>query len=155
MLEWGDSFAFSFCRTKIEVADNVRAVGAAVHRTAATEIRVSRRKRKPQARHEPFLRFWSEWGDSNSRHPAPKAGALPTALHPVMKLFEDCCICFGAAACFVRPPSCLPIPARCSRSPIGTLPRKRLAASATGSASALSPKQARYQLRYTRLFDCG
>ena len=25
---------------------------------------------------------WSEWGDSNARHPAPKAGALPTALHP-------------------------------------------------------------------------
>ena len=31
--------------------------------------------------------FWSEWGDSNSRHPAPKAGALPTALHPDMKLW--------------------------------------------------------------------
>ena len=25
---------------------------------------------------------WSEWRDSNPRHPAPKAGALPTALHP-------------------------------------------------------------------------
>ena len=25
----------------------------------------------------------SEWQDSNLRHPAPKAGALPTALHPV------------------------------------------------------------------------
>ena len=24
---------------------------------------------------------WSKWRDSNSRHPAPKAGALPTALH--------------------------------------------------------------------------
>ena len=30
---------------------------------------------------------WSEWQDSNLRHPAPKAGALPTALHPVIKLF--------------------------------------------------------------------
>ena len=34
----------------------------------------------------PFLAvfpvFWSEMGDSNSRHPAPKAGALPTALIP-------------------------------------------------------------------------
>ena len=29
-----------------------------------------------------FLAFWSEMGDSNSRHPAPKAGALPTALIP-------------------------------------------------------------------------
>ena len=26
--------------------------------------------------------FWSEWRDLNPRHPAPKAGALPTALHP-------------------------------------------------------------------------
>ena len=34
-----------------------------------------------------FLVFWSEMGDSNSRHPAPKAGALPTALHPGIKLF--------------------------------------------------------------------
>ena len=36
----------------------------------------------------PFLAvfpvFWSEMGDSNSRHPAPKAGALPTALIPVI-----------------------------------------------------------------------
>ena len=31
---------------------------------------------------------WSEWGDSNSRHLAPKASALPTALHPVMKFFQ-------------------------------------------------------------------
>ena len=32
--------------------------------------------------------IWSEWGDSNSRHLAPKASALPTALHPVMKFFQ-------------------------------------------------------------------
>ena len=31
-----------------------------------------------------FRLLWSEWRDSNSRHPAPKAGALPTALHPVI-----------------------------------------------------------------------
>ena len=35
----------------------------------------------------PFI--WSEWGDSNSRHLAPKASALPTALHPDMK-FSNC-----------------------------------------------------------------
>ena len=46
------------------------------------------------------------------------------------------------SACFVRPPSCQPIPGHYSRPPIGTLPRNRLAASATGGASALSPKQA-------------
>ena len=31
--------------------------------------------------------FWSEWGDSNSRHLAPKASALPTALHPDNLIF--------------------------------------------------------------------
>ena len=30
---------------------------------------------------------WSEWGDSNSRHLAPKASALPTALHPDIQFF--------------------------------------------------------------------
>ena len=29
--------------------------------------------------------FWSEWRDSNARLPAPKAGALPTGLHPDLK----------------------------------------------------------------------
>lgn len=29
-----------------------------------------------------FQELWSEMGDSNSRHLAPKASALPTALHP-------------------------------------------------------------------------
>ena len=31
--------------------------------------------------------FWSECGDSNPGPPAPKAGALPTALHPVIQIF--------------------------------------------------------------------
>ena len=30
---------------------------------------------------------WSEWWDSNPRHPAPKAGALPTALIPDIRFF--------------------------------------------------------------------
>ena len=29
---------------------------------------------------------WSEWRDSNSRHPGPKPGALPTGPHPDIKL---------------------------------------------------------------------
>ena len=29
---------------------------------------------------------WSEWRDSNSRHPGPKPGALPTGPHPDMQL---------------------------------------------------------------------
>ena len=34
-----------------------------------------------------FKAFWSECGDSNPGPPAPKAGALPTALHPVIQFF--------------------------------------------------------------------
>ena len=30
---------------------------------------------------------WSEWRDSNPRHPHPKCGALPTALHPDIPFF--------------------------------------------------------------------
>ena len=45
--------------------------------------------KKNSAKSKDFTEFWSEWGDSNSRHPAPKAGALPTALHPVIK-FSNC-----------------------------------------------------------------
>ena len=33
---------------------------------------------------------WSEWRDSNSRHPGPKPGALPTGPHPDIKLREKC-----------------------------------------------------------------
>ena len=37
---------------------------------------------------KPFLLIWSEWRDSNSRHPGPKPGALPTGPHPDIKLRE-------------------------------------------------------------------
>ena len=32
--------------------------------------------------------IWSEWRDSNSRHPGPKPGALPTGPHPDIELRE-------------------------------------------------------------------
>ena len=35
-----------------------------------------------------FCQSWSECGDSNPGPPAPKAGALPTAQHPDMKLWN-------------------------------------------------------------------
>ena len=35
-----------------------------------------------------FVPTWSEWRDSNSRPPAPKAGALPTAQHPDVIRFK-------------------------------------------------------------------
>ena len=40
-----------------------------------------------------FLYRWSEWRDLNPRHPAPKAGALPTALHPVIQFFIRLGLC--------------------------------------------------------------
>ena len=56
-----------------------------------------------------FKERWSECRDSNPGPPAPKAGALPTAQHPVMKLGDP--------------------------------------------AGRILPNQARYQLRYTRIFN--
>ena len=44
------------------------------------------RVKKP-LKSDDFRGFWSEWGDSNSRHLAPKASALPTALHPDIQFF--------------------------------------------------------------------
>ena len=43
-------------------------------------------KKNPSKSYD-FDGFWSEWGDSNSRHLAPKASALPTALHPDIQFF--------------------------------------------------------------------
>ena len=44
------------------------------------------RVKKP-LKSDDFRGFWSEWGDSNSRHLTPKASALPTALHPDIQFF--------------------------------------------------------------------
>ena len=56
-------------------------------------------KRRKTAISGGFSYFWSEMGDSNSRHPAPKAGALPTALIPVIYFY----------GCFVGAPKALSI----------------------------------------------
>ena len=50
----------------------------------------------------PILLIWSKWRDSNSRHPAPKAGALPTALHldKYGKIHSK--NCFGRPVCGKR-----------------------------------------------------
>ena len=54
------------------------------------EIRFSIRKTKIPMEpciHDSIGR-WSEWRDSNSRHPGPKPGALPTGPHPDIELNE-------------------------------------------------------------------
>ena len=98
-----------------------------------------------------FLRkvFWSEWGDSNSQHPAPKAGALPVALHPVILLFSFPLSSVFLPALSALVTTCRPRSFLCPPTP--SFPCYDLASSATGGASAIAPKLARCQLRYTRL----
>ena len=79
---WENPSAVTVILTHIE---NAKWVSRTNHRTINTE--------KPPFL-AVFLIFWSEMGDSNSRHPAPKAGALPTALIPVI-YFSGCFV--GAA----------------------------------------------------------
>ena len=114
--KWGDSVAFRFCGKrpsgetqwlsafggkrpsgetrlhflpvgkKIEVATSVCTGGSNMPLAYCDLIfRVSPRIKNKRWQ-KPSLIFWSKWRDSNSRHPAPKAGALPTALHLDMKL---------------------------------------------------------------------
>ena len=47
---------------------------------------IAQKVMKTASKHQFRGGFWSEWGDSNSRHLAPKASALPTALHPDIQL---------------------------------------------------------------------
>ena len=49
-----------------------------------TEMLIEVNKTADFIRNQPF--YWSEWGDSNSRHLEPKSSALPTGPHPDMKL---------------------------------------------------------------------
>ena len=51
------------------------------------KIYFQRKVKTASFQHENW-RFWSEWRDSNSRHPGPKPGALPTGPHPDIKLRE-------------------------------------------------------------------
>ena len=85
---WGNPSAVTITLTHIEKAKWVSHPNC---RTISTE--------KPPFL-AAFLIFWSEMGDSNSRHPAPKAGALPTALIPVIYF----------CGCFVGAPKCGAVP---------------------------------------------
>ena len=50
--------------------------------TQTASNRQTNQKKSNQTTRARFDFFWSEWQDSNLRHRAPKARALPTALHP-------------------------------------------------------------------------
>ena len=56
----------------------------AVIQTAKTELKTQKNRLKRRF----FCKKWSECGDSNPGPPAPKAGALPTAQHPDIRLWD-------------------------------------------------------------------
>ena len=103
--------------------------------------------------------FWSEWGDSNSRHLAPKCRALPVELHPdihfsamiprrgvKIKIFLSVVIpvvkaTFVPFSATGGKPAIARVARLCGVSPCPV----------PDTATAL-PNQARYQLRYTRIF---
>ena len=53
-------------------------------KTAKNELKTQKNRQNRRF----FCQRWSECGDSNPGPPAPKAGALPTAQHPDMKLWD-------------------------------------------------------------------
>ncbi len=58
-------------------------VSAICHRHIAIwDFQVSPSKEISRNDIKSFLLIWSEWRDSNSRHPGPKPGALPAGPHP-------------------------------------------------------------------------
>ena len=59
-------------------ASRLRQRSSALHLIVRVSLYTNKKVQNPLMR---ILDFWSKWRDSNSRHPAPKAGALPTALH--------------------------------------------------------------------------
>ena len=104
--------------------------------------------------------FWSEWGDSNARSLEPKSSAIPTSLHPdihfsaIISRREEKSKIFLSVVIYVVKADFIPLSA------IVESPANAGAARLCGvsphpipdTATAL-PKQARYQLRYTRLFS--
>ena len=129
--------------------------------------------------------FWSEMGDSNSRPDGPKPPALPTALYPDIRFFCMILCGEGKSKFFVSVGSAVVKAGFAGGSsgggfpPQATVPRtsglsllgewidrlssqsRRATNCATpgyevvGWPGRILPNQARYQLRYTRIFDFG
>ena len=104
--------------------------------------------------------FWSEWGDSNARSLEPKSSAIPTSLHPdihfsAMIPWRGVKIkIFLSVVIYVVKGDFVPLSA-IGESPANTGVTRLCGISpcpVPDTATAL-PKQARYQLRYTRLLS--
>ena len=73
----------------VEVFILIRFLAIFAHPASFKKFKRGRRADKTQEKKKTLeitriSRVWSEWRASNSRLPAPKAGALPTAPHPVI-----------------------------------------------------------------------
>ena len=80
--EWRDSFAFSSWweeNSGSARSSPRRRCSSAPHLIFRVSLHTNK---KVQNLRKQILDFWSEWRDSNSRHPGPKPGALPTGPHP-------------------------------------------------------------------------
>ena len=122
----------------------------------APQILRRNKQRKSPLKSTDFRGIWSEWGDSNSQHLAPKASALPIALHPVIsfslpRLVPGIFLSVG-------------IPVVNRKFSAKSNPRQSHVFARVSTRSGLSqttpwmplsivPKQARYQLRYTRILN--
>ena len=70
----------------------------AISKTAKPELKTQKNRLNRRF----FCKIWSECGDSNPGPPAPKAGALPTAQHPDIKLWN----CPGVSSQSKRATNC-------------------------------------------------
>ena len=104
--------------------------------------------------------FWSEWGDSNARSLEPKSSAIPTSLHP--DIYFSAMIPRRGVKIKIFLSVVIPV-VKADFVPFSATGGKPAIARAARLCGLLSkprmdrvyalPKQARYQLRYTRLLS--
>ena len=83
--EWRDSFASAHCADKCSPPSRLRRQhSSALHLYFRVSHHANRKVQNPQKR---ILDFWSEWRDSNSRHPGPKWGQKLT-LNPFRSVWD-------------------------------------------------------------------
>ena len=90
--------------------------------------------------------FWSEWRDSNSRPRGPKPRVLSTELHPDMKF----CILRNYGQTCGQKEFC----EKTENKKSSVCKGLRACGSGKPAFGTTHPNQARYQLRYTRIFAC-
>ena len=92
-------------------------------------------------------------GDSNSRPDGPKPPALPTALIPAIDFFRFQEVFLSVVIYVVKPAFRPGFTGGKNRSNISVPTGSAVSALGAWDTPPMLPKQARYQLRYTRLFS--